>query len=160
MECRDRNCPEHGELATRGMTLLGRVVSDKMQKTITVKVEYTVKVPKYERFKRKHTKIKAHKPDCIDVKVGDIVHVAECRPLSKSVHFVVTRKETSADALKEKALPVEVEKPKSGKTGAKEKKAEPKKAEKSPEPKPEKPETEETKAEEAVEAEDNGETRE
>jgi len=111
MDCRDKNCPEHGELATRGATILGRVVSDKMQKTVTVKAEYTVKVPKYQRYKRKHSKIKAHKPDCIDVKIGDMVQIAECRPLSKTVHFAVIKKVTAADALKEKAMPVEVERP-------------------------------------------------
>ncbi|MBN2517971.1 MAG: 30S ribosomal protein S17 [Candidatus Altiarchaeota archaeon] len=110
MECNDKNCPEHGELATRGITLEGAVVSDKMQGTVTVFSQYTVKVAKFERFKRKHSKIKAHNPPCIAAKSGDRVRIAECRPLSKDVHFVVISKETPSETKKEKQQPKEVKK--------------------------------------------------
>lgn len=103
MECNDKNCPEHGELSTRGITLEGTVMSDKMQGTVTVFRAYTVKAPKFERFKRKHSKIKAHNPPCIAAKIGDKVKIAECRPLSKNVHFIVISKETSEEAPSEKA---------------------------------------------------------
>lgn len=79
-------------IATRGAVLEGVVVSDKMQKTVTVQTEYIVKVPKYERMKRRHTRIKARNPPEINAKVGDFVKIAECRPLSKTVHFVVIEK--------------------------------------------------------------------
>ena len=79
-------------ISTRGAVLEGVVVSDKMQKTVTVRTEYIVKVPKYERMKRRHTKIKARNPPEINAKAGDFVKVAECRPLSKTVHFVVIEK--------------------------------------------------------------------
>ena len=79
-------------IATRGSVLEGVVVSDKMQKAVTVRTEYIVKVPKYERMKRRHTKIKARNPPEINAKAGDIVKVAECRPLSKTIHFVVIEK--------------------------------------------------------------------
>ena len=79
-------------IATRGAVLEGVVVSDKMMKTVTVKTEYIVKVPKYERMKRRHTRIKARNPPEINAKVGDFVKIAECRPLSKTVHFVVIEK--------------------------------------------------------------------
>jgi small subunit ribosomal protein S17 len=92
MECKDKNCPEHGELATRGAVLDGTVVSDKMQGTVTIKRTYIVKVAKYDRFKRRHSNIKAHSPPCINAKTGDRVKIAECRPLSKTVHFVVIEK--------------------------------------------------------------------
>ena len=97
VECKDIRCPEHGELATRGMTFQGTVIGDKMQGTATVFMEYIVKVPKFERYKRRHSRIKAHNPPCIDAKVGDIVKIAECRPLSKTVHFVITEKIKNAD---------------------------------------------------------------
>lgn len=101
MECNDKNCPEHGELSTRGITLEGTVIGDKMQGTVTVFRSYMIKVPKFERFKRKHSKIKAHNPPCIAAKMGDTVKIAECRPLSKNVHFVVISKETPKEKPKE-----------------------------------------------------------
>lgn len=79
-------------IATRGSVLEGVVVSDKMQKTVTVRTEYIVKVAKYDRMKRRHSKIKARNPPEIDAKMGDVVKIAECRPLSKDVHFIVIAK--------------------------------------------------------------------
>jgi ribosomal protein S17 len=76
-------------IVTRGSVMDGVVISDKMQKTVTVRAEYIVKVPKYNRMKRRHTKIKARNPPEIGAKAGDRVRIAECRPLSKSVHFKV-----------------------------------------------------------------------
>jgi small subunit ribosomal protein S17 len=63
-----------------------------MEKTVVVHREYTIKVPKYERYKRQHSMILAHNPPCINAKIGDIVKIAECRPLSRHVHFVVIEK--------------------------------------------------------------------
>lgn len=80
------------DVSTRGMTFEGVVTSDKMQKTVTVKTEYMVKVPKYDRMKRRHTKVKARNPPEINAKVGDYVKIAECRPLSKTVNFIVIDK--------------------------------------------------------------------
>jgi len=82
-------------IATRGSVIEGEVISDKMQKTVTVRTEYIVKVPKYDRMKRRHTKIKARNPPEINAKAGDIVKIAECRPLSQSVHFVIIEKKES-----------------------------------------------------------------
>ncbi len=64
-------------------TLTGQVVSDKMDKTITVKVERQVKHPKYGKFIRRSTKVHAH-DETNQCKMGDTVTVIECRPLSKS----------------------------------------------------------------------------
>jgi len=91
-DCSDVNCPVHGKLSTRGAILEGTVVSDKMEGTVTVYNEYTVKSPKFERYKRRHSKIMAHNPPCMEVKIGDKVKIAECRPLSRKVHFVVVEK--------------------------------------------------------------------
>ena len=90
--CEDPNCPFHGTLPIRGKILEGLVKSDKMQKTVVVERNYLHFVPKYERYERKHTRISAHKPDCISLKRGDKVKIAECRPLSKTKHFVVIEK--------------------------------------------------------------------
>ena len=61
---------------------IGVVVSDKMQKTITVLVERKMKHPIYGKFVKKSTKFKAHdeKNDC---HIGDTVRIMETRPLSK-----------------------------------------------------------------------------
>ena len=87
--CSDRNCPFHGELSVRGQTLEGRVASTDMEKTVVVEREYDVKVPKYDRFMKRRSRVPAHAPDCLDLAVGDTVTIAECRPLSKTKSHVV-----------------------------------------------------------------------
>jgi small subunit ribosomal protein S17 len=69
-------------------TLKGTVVSDKMQKTVVVKVQRYVKNPKYGKYQKISKKYKAHNEDN-SVKVGDVVTIKECRPMSKDKHFVV-----------------------------------------------------------------------
>lgn len=64
-------------------TLTGKVVSDKMDKTITVKIERQVKHPLYGKFIKRSTKVHAH-DESNECKMGDTVTVVECRPLSKS----------------------------------------------------------------------------
>jgi small subunit ribosomal protein S17 len=63
--------------------LQGRVVSDKMDKTITVLVERRVKHPIYGKFIRRSTKVHAH-DETNECGVGDLVQVEQCRPLSKT----------------------------------------------------------------------------
>ncbi|MHA1594646.1 MAG: 30S ribosomal protein S17 [Candidatus Baldrarchaeia archaeon] len=88
-ECDDPNCPFHGSLPVRLRTLTGVVVSDKMQKTVIVRRDYVKYVPKYKRYERRKSHIPAHNPPCINARTGDWVRIAECRPLSKTVSFVV-----------------------------------------------------------------------
>ena len=64
-------------------TLQGRVVSDKMDKSITVLIERRVKHPMYGKFMIRSTKLKAH-DETNQCKAGDVVTIRECRPLSKS----------------------------------------------------------------------------
>jgi len=90
--CSDRNCPFHGALPTRGRALEGVVVSDKMEKTVVVRRDYLNYVPKFKRYERRHSHISAHNPPCMDAKEGDRVRIAECRPLSKTVSFVVVER--------------------------------------------------------------------
>lgn len=90
--CDDPNCPFHGSLSVRGQALTGRVVSAKMEKTVVVRRDYLKYIPKYMRYERRHSKIHAHNPPCISAKEGDVVKIMECRPLSKTVSWVVVEK--------------------------------------------------------------------
>lgn len=75
-------------------TLKGIVVSDKMQKTVTVLVERFVKHPKYGKFFKISKKYKAHDEAGV-YKEGDKVVIEECRPISKDKTFTVVGKQTS-----------------------------------------------------------------
>ncbi|MDA0306089.1 MAG: 30S ribosomal protein S17 [Proteobacteria bacterium] len=66
----------------------GVVVSDKMDKTITVKVERKVMHPLYKKFIRRSKKYAAHDENNA-FKTGDIVSIQECRPLSKNKRWEV-----------------------------------------------------------------------
>ena len=70
------------ELNMSSRTLTGRIVSDKMDKTITVLVERRVKHPVYGKILTKSSKIKAH-DEGNDASAGDLVTISECRPVSK-----------------------------------------------------------------------------
>ena len=91
-ECNDKNCPFHGNLKTKKKHFVGTVISNKMQKNVTIMFERVIKVPKYERYDKKRTKIKVHNPPCINAKEGELVKAVECRPLSKTVNFVIVKK--------------------------------------------------------------------
>lgn len=64
-------------------TLVGRVVSAKMQKSIVVRVERRVKHPIYQKYIRRSTKLLAHDEQGL-AKLGNIVSIKECRPLAKN----------------------------------------------------------------------------
>ncbi|MDE1855252.1 MAG: 30S ribosomal protein S17 [Candidatus Micrarchaeota archaeon] len=89
-QCNDPRCPVHGQLKTRGTRLSGLVVSSKAKKTAIVEVDYTIYLYKYERYLRKHSRIAAHNPECINAKIGDTVSIAESRRLSKTKSFAIT----------------------------------------------------------------------
>ncbi|MBO3802628.1 MAG: 30S ribosomal protein S17 [Candidatus Brockarchaeota archaeon] len=88
-ECGDEKCPFHGSVRVRGRLLVGRVASAKMANTVVVERELLKRVPKYERYARSRRRVSAHCPPCLQVKVGDLVRIGECRPLAKTVHHVV-----------------------------------------------------------------------
>ena len=90
--CKDANCPFHGSLKIKKRRLSGTVSSAKMRRTVSVSRERRILVRKYERFAKRYYSVKAHNPDCISAKEGDSVILAECRPLSKSKHFVAIKK--------------------------------------------------------------------
>ena len=76
--------------------LVGRVVSDKMNKTVTVLVERRVKHPLYKKYIRRSTRIHAH-DEADSCRVGDSVSIVQCRPLSRTkawrVHEIIARAE-------------------------------------------------------------------
>ncbi len=70
--------------ATKGKrTVVGHVVSDKMDKTVSVKIERLVKHPVYGKYIRRTTKVLAHDENN-ECKSGDRVTISECRPVSKN----------------------------------------------------------------------------
>jgi small subunit ribosomal protein S17 len=69
-------------------TLQGRVVSDKMDKTITVEVQRLVKHPRYRKYVTRRKSYKAH-DEANNFKVGDIVTIQESRPISRDKRWVV-----------------------------------------------------------------------
>ncbi|GGY00518.1 30S ribosomal protein S17 [Vogesella sp. LYT5W] len=70
-------------------TLVGKVVSDKMNKTVTVLVERKVKHPIYGKIVRRSKKFHAH-DETNQYKTGDVVVISETRPLSRTKTWVVT----------------------------------------------------------------------
>ena len=72
-------------------TMIGKVVSDKMQKTIVVLVERSVKHPKYGKIMKRRTKIHAHDENQV-CEIGDMVKVRESRPFSKTKSWVFVEK--------------------------------------------------------------------
>jgi len=76
--------------AKMGRTLTGRVVSDKMDKTVTVLVERKVKHPLLGKVMRRSKKYHAHDENN-EYHVGDLVFIEECRPLAKTKAWRVTK---------------------------------------------------------------------
>ena len=78
-------------------TLVGRVVSNKMDKTVSVAIERLIKHPVYGKYIRRTSKVLAHDASN-ECKSGDRVSIAECRPISKHKSWsVVNVVERSAD---------------------------------------------------------------
>jgi len=69
-------------------TVIGRVVSDKMDKTVSVKIERLIKHPVYGKYIRRTGKVLAHDASN-ECKPGDRVAIAECRPISKNKSWSV-----------------------------------------------------------------------
>ncbi len=80
---------ENMTLGTRGGILTGRVVSDKMKKTVVVERDITKYLSKYKKYARTRSRIVAHNPEKINAKVGDVVTIAETRKISKTKAWTV-----------------------------------------------------------------------
>ena len=96
--CNDRDCNIHGHLKTRGRFFEGKVIK-KLPRRITIEFERMIYVRKYERYTKSKTKIHARLPTCLNdsIKLGDLIRIQECRPLSKILHFIVIKKIKDAE---------------------------------------------------------------
>ena len=97
-ECNDRLCPVHGDrkLKMRGRTFEGVVVK-KLAGRVTIVFERMLRLAKYERYEKRRTKVHARLPDCMkdEVDVGNLIQIAETRPISKMIHCVVWKSKIS-----------------------------------------------------------------
>ena len=76
-------------LSFRGKLFEGKVVSAKSKNTVVIQREAPLYMSKTKRYARSKSTIHAYKPVKLEVKEGDMVVAAECRPVAKSVSFVV-----------------------------------------------------------------------
>lgn len=77
--------------------LVGRVTSDKMQKTVVVTVESLKRHPLYNKVVRRTTKYKAHNPNDV-AKLGDVVQIVESQPMSREKRWAIERILEKAEA--------------------------------------------------------------
>lgn len=73
-----------------GRSVIGRVISNKMNKTIVVEVERKVKHPLYGKYMTRYSKMYAH-DDTNTCKVGDLVLIKQSRPISKMKHWMLVK---------------------------------------------------------------------
>ncbi|MBI2105704.1 30S ribosomal protein S17 [Candidatus Woesearchaeota archaeon] len=85
-------------ITPRGRVFTGRVISRKMHKTAKVEWERRILIRKYERYEKRRSRVAAHIPDNIEVRDGDLVTIQECRPLSKTKHFIIIKNETKNES--------------------------------------------------------------
>lgn len=90
--CTDLRCPIHGQISIRGRNFVGTITKKIFQKTAHIEFGTTKFDKKYKRYEKGRTKIQAHAPECMQLKMGDVVKIEETRPLSKTKNFVVTQK--------------------------------------------------------------------
>ncbi len=88
----DRHCPFHGEQNTRGREFVGTVIRSKVPRSVTVEWTGQRYIPKYERYEKTRSRVKAHCPECIGAVEGDTVRIMETRKISKTKNFVVIEK--------------------------------------------------------------------
>lgn len=86
------------EKTSMNRTLVGRVVSDKMQETATVLVERRVKHPMYGKIITRSKKYHAHNANN-DAKTGDLVQIVECRPMSRTKTWQIAKLLERAEVL-------------------------------------------------------------
>ena len=89
MSDNEKKNPFNSSLSIRGKIFEGIVINTKAKNTIVIQKESPIYFKKFKRFGRSKNQIHAHVPSNINVQEGDHVIAAECRPISKSVSFVV-----------------------------------------------------------------------
>lgn len=89
------------KIGTRGRIFEGKVIK-KFPKRIAIGFEKMTYVPKYERYSKSRTKIHARVPASMEneIKIGDLIQIQECRPLSKIIHFIVIKKIKDGEQIK------------------------------------------------------------
>ncbi|MCF7861111.1 30S ribosomal protein S17 [Candidatus Woesearchaeota archaeon] len=96
-ECTDKKCPFHSDIKLRGFSFSGKIVSMDIHNSCSVEWQRTRYIPKYERYEKRKSKVRAHIPKCLEgIKEGDTVKIHECRPLSKTINFIVVEKDQDA----------------------------------------------------------------
>lgn len=90
--CNDVHCPFHGKLSLRGRSFTGKIIKQDLNRTATVEWPRANYLYKFERFEKRRSRVKVHNPSCINAKVGDMVKIAEARPISKTKKFAVIEK--------------------------------------------------------------------
>jgi small subunit ribosomal protein S17 len=85
----EKSNPFNGSLTIRGKLFEGIVINAKAKRTAVIQKESLIYFEKFKRFGRSKNKIHAHIPSNLNVRKGDRVTAAECRPISKSVSFVI-----------------------------------------------------------------------
>jgi len=88
-----------GEISVRGHTRRGTVVSDRSKKTVVVETDTLEYFPKYKRYARSKSRLHAHNPESMAAKLGDFVEIAECRKISKTKAWIVTKIITKATGI-------------------------------------------------------------
>ena len=71
----------------------GVIISNKMKNTVVIRRDYLHYIVKYNRFEKRHKTVTAHCSPAFRLRIGDVVTVGQCRPLSKTVRFNVIRQE-------------------------------------------------------------------
>ena len=90
----EKNNPFNGSLSIRGKLFEGTVINAKAKGTAVIQKESPIYFKKFKRYGRSKNKIHPHVPTNIIVQEGDHVIAAECRPISKSVSFVIVEVKT------------------------------------------------------------------
>ncbi len=90
----EKNNPFNGSLSIRGKLFEGVIINAKANGTVVIQKESPIYFKKFKRFGRSKNQIQAHVPSNLNVQEGDYVIAAECRPISKSVSFVVVEVKT------------------------------------------------------------------
>ena len=85
----EKNNPFNGSLSIRGKLFEGTVIDAKAKGTVVIQKELPIYFKKFKRYGRSKNKIHAHIPSNLNVQKGDRVTAAECRPISKSVSYVI-----------------------------------------------------------------------
>lgn len=93
------NSNRKGPVSMRGHTKTGIVVSDRSKRTVVVEGDTRDYFPKYRRYARSKSRTHAHNPDSIGAKLGDIVEIIECRKISKTKAWTVSRIVKKAEGL-------------------------------------------------------------